>query len=473
MNMRLKKLRVLAAAMAFVCVPMQGYTVEEPHGRNAVNVTSVAKKAIPAVVSVQVKALDSHSSLSGQEQDPYDFFNDEFFRQFFGRRSPSRPQPRLQSGQASGFIISQDGYILTNGHVVNHASEILIALNDGREFKADVIGIDTNTDIAVIKIEATNLPFLNLGNSDDLEVGQWVVAVGNPLGLQASVTAGVVSAKGRSGLDLARIEDFIQTDAAINRGNSGGPLLNLNGDVIGMNTAIVTNLGSGGYMGIGFAIPSTMIQLIMDQLINNGSVTRGFIGVSLQQVNNDLAQSFGLDRAEGALISDISKGSPAEKAGLKQGDVIMEFDGKKITGIGALKNAVSLMVPGSKMQLSILRNGKRTTVPLTIAAYPDEEKAPAIKENKLGLEVEALTTEIARTHRFDNLQGVVVKKVDPQSTAAWAGIKPGTLIIAVNHQEVKTPEDFMKRLQEADPKKPLLFLIKQGDYMQFVSIKVG
>lgn len=474
-----KKWSVVAAFMAFVCFPIQETTADQPTGRAALNFTTVAKEATPAVVSVKVRSQvqSSQGSWNGQQQDPFDFFNDDFFNQFFGRRhrgfNRQQQQPRFQNGQGSGFIVSQDGYIITNGHVVKDAEEITVVLNDEREFDAELIGIDTNTDIAVIKIHSTKLPYLSFGNSDDLEVGQWVVAIGNPLGLQASVTAGVVSAKGRNGLDLARIEDFIQTDAAINRGNSGGPLLNLNGEVIGMNTAIVTNMGSGGYMGIGFAIPSHMIQHIMEQLINDGSVTRGFIGVTLQQIDNNLAQAFEMDKVEGALIADVTEDSPADKAGLKQGDVILKFNNKRIANIGMLRNAVSLMKPGSKMQLTVLREGRQLSIPLTIGTFPEDDPIVSMKHGRIGIEVAPLTAEVAKNMGYVGLEGVVINKIDPNSPAALAGIKKGTLIVALNHKKIKNVEEYQKQLSQADIDKPLLLLIKQGQYMHFVSIKAG
>ncbi|NGX42533.1 MAG: hypothetical protein K940chlam7_00813, partial [Chlamydiae bacterium] len=449
-----------------------------------VSFTGVAKKAIPAVVSIQIKTPgQSHPSMfyngpeSGDES-PFDFFNDNFFQQFFnaprrerGRRS--QPEEQLQTGQASGFIVSGDGYVLTNGHVVQNATEITISLNDGREFEGKLIGTDPNTDIALVKIDATNLPYLPLGNSDDLEVGQWVVAVGNPLGLQASVTSGIVSAKGRNNLDLAQVEDFIQTDASINRGNSGGPLLNLNGEVIGMNTAIVTSMGSGGYMGIGFAIPSNLAKHIMQEIIETGSVARGFMGVSLQQISQDLAQAFGLKSTEGALVSDVTKDSPAEKAGIQQGDVILEYDEKKVNNIATLRNAVSLMKPGSNINLTVLRKGRRKNISMTVGKFSENVAQAKFKEDKLGIEVEALTPDIARNFGYSEMNGVIISNVEPRSPAAWAGIKQGTLIVAINHTEMQTIEEFHKILKEADSDKPILLLVKQGDYMHFVSIKMG
>lgn len=442
----------------------------------------VAKNATPTVVSIKVKAsLPKRSSsffFNGREyeEDSSDLFNDNFFQQFFGV-PPKRQRERFESpqiGQASGFLVSADGYILTNGHVVKDANEIVVALHDGREFPAQAIGIDSNTDIAVIKIEAKDLPFLTLGNSDDLEVGQWVMAIGNPLGLQASVTVGVVSAKGRNNLDLARIEDFIQTDAAVNRGNSGGPLLTMNGEVVGMNTAIATSMGSGGgYMGIGFAIPSNLAQHIMSELIANGSISRGFLGVTLQQITHDLASAFGLKSMDGALVSDITSDSPAFKAGLKQGDVILEYNNKKVVNIASLRNAISLMKPGTKLNLIVLRNGKEMPISLAVGTFPEEQAKAISKAAKIGFEVENLTPEIARNLGYLNQNGVLVTKVEPGSPASWAGIKKGALILTLNSREVKTVEQFNQILKDFEPNKPLLLLVKQGEYTHFVSIKMG
>lgn len=476
----IKRWTLCAALFAFVSVPIQGFPEPAIDGVGSGSVKEVAKKASPAVVSINVKfpAQDRNTLYSNgqgyQYDDPYDFFNDRFFQNYFGApgRRPNVPKESFQEGQASGFLVSKDGYILTNAHVVQNAVEITVTLNDEREFKGKVVGLDPNTDIAVVKIDGADLPFLSLGNSDSLEVGQWVVAIGNPLGLQTSVTAGVVSAKGRNNLSLARIEDFIQTDAAINRGNSGGPLLNLNSQVIGMNTAIVTNMGSGGYMGIGFAIPSNILSHVMKELIDTGTVTRGFIGVSLQQINHDLAQAFGLDRTEGALVSDVSKDSPAEKGGIKQGDVILEYNNKKIDNIATLRNAVSLMKPGSQATLTVLRNGKKMNIPLTIGANPDDHKPVlSMSGNKLGIEVEPLSSEMAKSLGDFAGGGVVIKSVKAGSPASIAGLRAGALIVAINHQQVRTPEEFRKLLKEADGAKPLLLLVKQGDFMRFVSIK--
>lgn len=431
--------------------------------------TSVAEQAIPAVVSIQVKSKSSQNSVNNQN---FDFFNDDFLQRFFGN-SLTPQTPELEMGQASGFIVSADGYIITNSHVVNNMTEIEVILDDERRFPAKLIGQDSNTDVALIKIDAKNLPYVKFANSDDIKIGQWVVAIGTPLGLNATLTVGVISAKGRNNLDIARIEDFIQTDAAINRGNSGGPLLNLKGEVVGMNTAIVSNNGSG-YMGIGFAIPSNIIKNDFEQILTKGTVSRGFIGVVLQQVDGDLAQAMGLEKAEGALIADIAKDSPAEKAGLKQGEVILKYDGHSFGSIGALRNAIALMNPGSKVKLTILHKDKSVSdVSLEIGNMPSTNDQKTVsKENKLGIEVQELTPELARTYGYEEEKGVIISKVQANSAASWTGLKKGTLIISVNQQPVTNVDQFNKLLEANDPKKPVLLLVKQGNITRFISIRV-
>ena len=432
---------------------------------------SVAKKAIPAVVFIKVKSFGKTTDEEALA-DPFNFFNDDLF-QFFSL--PKETSRKPQVGQASGFIVSSDGLILTNSHVVKDANEITVALNDGREFSGKVVGQDPNTDVALVRIDAKDLPYLTLGDSNQLEVGQWVVAIGNPLGLQASLTVGVVSAKGRNNLDIVRIEDFIQTDAAINRGNSGGPLLNLDGEVIGINTAIVSNMGLGGYMGIGFAIPSAMAKSDMEQILEKGSVSRGYIGVVLQQMDKDLAQALGLSKIEGALIADISPNSPAQKAGLKQGDIILKYNNIPVSNIASLRNAISLMKPGIPVNLSILHPDKtQSEMAVTVDPFPTTEGLIAGKqENKLGFEIQALTPEVARTLNHPENEGVVISKVQPNSVAAWAGLKKGAIIISVNQQKIHSPEEFYKIFNQTDTNKPVLFLIKQGSNMRFISLKTN
>lgn len=438
--------------------------------------TAVAKKAIPAVVAIKVKSQKKKSSsfFDSSSDDLNELFNDDFFQRFFRKRGEEGESPQQSvTGAASGFIISPEGYVLTNSHVVREASEIEVTLNDAREYSAKVIGSDPNTDIAILKIDAKDLPSIELGDSNKLEIGEWVVAIGNPMGLQASLTVGVVSALGRNNLDIANVEDFIQTDAAINRGNSGGPLLNLDGQVIGMNTAIVANMAMGN-MGLGFAIPSNMIKPVMDQIIKTGSVTRGFIGVTLQTIDKDLAQAFNVEQNGGALISAISKDSPAEKAGLKQGDIIRSYNSHKVNNIATLRNAISLMSPGASINLSVLREGKTLEIPVQIGEYPvSKPEAVAMSGSKLGFEVQDLTPEIAKTLGITDEQGVVVSKVNPGSPAAWVGLKKGTLIMAVNKKQIENVKDFKSVLDGIEADKPIIFLVKQGEAIRFLSLRIG
>jgi serine protease Do len=433
--------------------------------------TTVAEKAIPGVVSIEVKIKSEEQKVSFSQGG----FGEDFFQQFFN--FPLIPQqPRDEQGQASGFIASKDGYIVTNSHVAGKATEIEVVLNDGRRFPAKLVGSDPSTDVAIVKIEANDLPALEFADSEKLKVGQWAIAIGSPLGLDASLTVGVVSAKGRNNLDITRIEDFIQTDAAINRGNSGGPLLNLQGEVIGMNTAIVSNNGSGGYMGIGFAIPSNIIKNDMEQIVATGSIARGFIGVALQQVDSDLAQALGLEKTEGVLIAEVTKDSPAEKAGLKQGDVILKYDGHDAKSVGSFRNAVALMKPGSQIKLSLIRRDKQNEDLIveigSLSSSDQVSVTPASKENKFGFEVQELTPDLAKTHKLSENKGVMISKVNPSSAAAWAGLKKGTLLLGINQQNISSVDQFNQIMDSLDLSKPVLLLVKQGEVTRFISIKL-
>ena len=433
--------------------------------------TSVAKEAIPAVVWIKVK-----SAAKTTQNDA----GDDFLRHFFGLPFESNNSQPAITGEASGFIISPDGYILTNSHVVHDMSEIVVVLNDGREFPAKVIGQDPNTDVALIKIDAQNLPYLKLGDSNKLQVGQWAIAIGNPFGLQASLTVGVISATGRNNLSLAPVENYIQTDAAINRGHSGGPLLNLDGQVIGINTAIVSDGDSGGYIGIGFAIPSNIAKYDMEQIKEHGTVARGYIGVLLQQMEPDLAKAFGLSKAEGAVVTEVTKNSPAEKAGIKQGDVVIKYNDQLVSNVGALRNAVSMTAPGTNVDLTVLRGKQTLQIPLTIGTFPSTQELavatpspPAQKENPLGIEVQSLTPEIAESLGDKNQKGMLISKVLPGSIGSWAGLKKGGIIIEINHQPVNTVDQFNTALQNAEKGKPILLLIKQGESIRYLAVKIG
>ncbi|HEX2579622.1 MAG TPA: DegQ family serine endoprotease [Rhabdochlamydiaceae bacterium] len=434
--------------------------------------TKVAKQASPAVVFIKVEINPADNDNFGYQdgQGPYSPFNDEFLQRFFGfQGKPTTPQPQI--GQGSGLIVSADGYIMTNAHVVKGADKIEVTLNDGEVKTATLIGADPHTDLAVIKMDNTkDSPYLKLGDSDALEVAEWVIAIGSPFQLQASVTVGVVSAKGRQGLNISDLEDFIQTDAAINPGNSGGPLLNLDGNVIGINTAIVSR--SGGYMGIGFAIPSNMAKNVMDQIIKKGSVTRGFLGVSLQAVDKEIAAGFNLPKVEGVLISGIEKGSPADKAGLQQGDIILEYNNKSIKSLQSFRYDISLMNPESKVNLKVNRKGKIMIFTVTLGSAA-EGGSPAVISQKLGIEVENLNTEMSRQLGYTSgEEGVVITKVKPGSPAAMAGIRPGFLIQAINHKKIANTTDYEAALHETSQNKRVLLLVRNGKMTRFYSIRI-
>ncbi len=439
--------------------------------------TSVALSATPAVVSIEVhNKIDDqsmfrrHPFFDGQN-DSFDFFNDDFFHNFFGRQFKhhrfQQPQenernhttPEAPAGRGSGCIIRHDGYILTNNHVIKNASNIRVKLTDGREFEAAVIGSDAASDIAILKIEETNLPYLKMGDSDALEVGEWVVAIGNPLGLQASVTAGIVSAKGRDNLNITDFGDLIQTDAAINPGNSGGPLLDLDGEIIGINTAIMST--SGGYMGLGFAVPSNIARHITDQLISTGEVSRGFLGIMLQNLDKDLIAAFNLENAEGALITDIVPESPAEKSGLKRGDVILFIDGKKIKNASSVTQKVGLQKPGSTISMVLFCNGKQEKINVEIADRSKVLASSSEGAEKIGIEVQGSDS---------NNEGLVISQVIPGSPAARAGIRVGDILISVNKQDVTAKEDYYSLLAESLKQKKILLLLKQGKAMRYIQL---
>lgn len=431
----------------------------------------VAKGASPAVVYIQVEKTVTSSPEWGA---PFPF-GDDFLRRFFGVPPGYQipQQKRRVVGQGSGFIVSSDGYILTNNHVVGDADRVVVKLLDGREFKAKTIGTDPHTDIAVIKIDATDLPVLPLGDSDKLEVGEWVLAIGNPFGLSHTLTAGIVSAKGRTSLGITDFEDFIQTDAAINPGNSGGPLINLAGQAIGINTAIFSQ--SGGYMGIGFAIPINLAKNIRDQLIAHGTVTRGYLGIVIQDLTPELAKTFGLKEAKGVLIAEVANGSPAEQAGLKQGDVIVELNGKPVESVGPFRNQVALIPPGTLVNLTLMRNGEHISVSVKIGKSPHKGRVAMSSSDilqKLGFTVEDLTKDLAEQFGYQGETGVIVTQVLPGSVAQAAGIRPGTLIKEVNRRRVHNVQEFNKALALAAEKETVLMLIKNGQGSRYVALSL-
>jgi serine protease Do len=450
---------------------------------------SVASKVSPAVVFIQVESSAPQGPGMGQPAPfgPRSPFDDDMLRRFFGDALPGRPrgqmpqrQPRAV-GQGSGFVFAPgDGlpagktYILTNSHVVENADKITVKLQDGREYVAEIKGTDPKSDVAVIEIEAEGLPSLAIGDSSKLEVGEWVVAIGNPFGLSHTLTAGVVSAKGRTSLGINDYEDFIQTDAAINPGNSGGPLVNLDGEVIGINTAIFSR--SGGYMGVGFAIPSSLAYGIAKQLIAEGEVTRGYLGIVIQPVTPELAESFGLEDATGILVAQVSEGSPAAKAGLEPGDVIVGFEGESVTDLGPFRNRVAQTPPGKRANLTVVRQGKRRQLAIEIGVLDDAQRvaeAPSTGADELGLTVQPITPALAERFGVAAGKGVVVSNVEPGSIAAEAGITVGSIILEAGRNAIGSTSDFKRALDAADKDKRLLLLVANGRGAQYVVLRWG
>jgi len=443
----------------------------------------IAEKASPAVVSITAERTVTQQYYTIPDWpfgDGFSPFDDDFFDRFFRRRirprrSPKRQQKSVQTAQASGFIISPDGYILTNNHLVGEADKVLVKIGGRAEMEAKVVGTDAATDVAVVKIDSNDLPYLRLADSDKLQVGEWVIAIGNPFGLSHTVTAGIVSAKGRSGLALEGIsyQDFIQTDAAINPGNSGGPLINLDGKVVGINTAIV---GPGGNIGIGLAIPINMAKSVQQQLIDTGKVVRGYLGIYMTELTAELAKGLGLaEDTKGVAVSQVIEDSPAEEAGIKHNDVIVEFEGGPVESDNEFRNRVAMLKPGTKVKLVVLRDGKRKTFTIKLTERPSEEKIAAAKSQtieKLGLTVQNLTDDLAERLGYEGMKGVVVTQVEPGSLAQRAGISEGTLIMEVNRESVANTKEFEKAVEKAGKDGSILLLITDGRYARYVILKL-
>jgi serine protease Do len=399
------------------------------------------------------------------------FNEDPLFRRFFGDQFGGRnliPRERQERSLGSGVIISPDGYIVTNNHVVDDASDIKVSLSDKREFTARVVGTDSKTDLAVLKIDQTGLPALTLAtDSSRVQVGDIVLAIGNPFGVGQTVTMGIVSATGRGGLGIEDYEDFIQTDAAINPGNSGGALVNAEGQLIGISTAIMSR--SGGNQGIGFAIPANMARNVTDQIIRGGKVSRAFLGVMIQPVTPDLAKAFKLGKSEGALISDVSANSPAERAGLKAGDVVTKVDDRSVADSRALQLMIGEMSPQRSVRLTVIRDGNERVYPVTLGEQPgnrneagNESKAPAARALD-GVSLEALTPSLSRQYGIAmDTKGVAVRRVDPDSLAGRAGLEPGDVILEVNRQPVSSVEQVREYVTKGTTDTTLLFVNHDG-----------
>jgi serine protease Do len=430
-------------------IPKESIDILTKTGEAMASVVEAVKPAVVNISTVKTVRL----------RDP--FFDDPFFRRFFGEPF-GIPRERRQTGLGSGVIVDPSGYILTNNHVIRGADEIKVTLFDKREFRGKVIGTDPKTDLAVVKIDAKDLPYIELGDSDKLKVGELVIAIGNPYGLNQTVTMGIVSATGRANVGIADYEDFIQTDAAINPGNSGGALVNARGELVGINTAIFST--TGGYQGIGFAIPSNMAKVVMEQLIKNKKVIRGWLGVSIQALTPDMKKHFGLKEDRGVVINQIFENSPAEKAGLKEEDIILQYNGKDITDPTQLRNLVANTPPGKEVELKVFRDGKVFSVKVTIEELPQEVVAARGEyENALkGVVVQNITPEARKELQIPpRITGVIVADISEDSPAQGY-LQKGDVIMAINRTRINNTKDYQKIVSKLKEGELLLFIYRDG-----------
>lgn len=442
----------------------------------------VVEKTSPAVVRIQA---DHKAKPQAQQQTP---FGDDFFRQF-GLPSPNQPRqgpPPVERGLGSGVIVSADGTILTNNHVVDGADKITVQVGNNKTFEAKIVGTDQPSDLAVIKIEAQNMPYLTLGNSDVVRVGDIVLAIGNPLGIGQTVTAGIISAKGRrTGLSDGSFEDFLQTDAPINRGNSGGALVSLNGELIGINSQILSPGGaSGGNIGIGFSIPSNMAKSVLEQLLKDGKVHRGMLGINIQNITQDMAEALDLKDTSGVLVGGVRSGSAAEKAGVKGGDVITAINGERIEDSNVLRNKVAGTAPGTEIKLTVVRDGKEQEMTAKLDEFDTEslkksDSAPGDNKEdekpgesgKLGLSLQPLTPSIAKQLELPaGTEGMVVTEVDPAGVSAEEGIARGDVIIQINKKPVKSADDVETALESAGGR-PILLLVARKNQTSYLTVR--
>ncbi len=436
----------------------------DPGAPTAMGFAPVLKPALAAVVNI------SSSRIVKTPRAPFEpFFEDPFFRQFFGDRF-FRQMPREQKEHSlgSGVIVTADGYILTNNHVVDKATDIKISLPDKREFKGKVVGSDPKTDVALVKVSTTGLPTLSFGDSDKLQVGDYVFAIGDPFGIGETATMGIVSATGRGNLDIEDYEDFIQTDAAINPGNSGGALVNARGELIGINTAILAG-GGGGNQGIGFAIPINMARRVMDQILKHGKVTRGYLGVVIQEITPDLAKAFKAPEGKGVLVGDVSPDGPGAKAGLQKGDVIEKIDGQTVSGVNDLRLRIASTAPGTTVHLKVLRNGGSRDVAVMLGELPEKaSEGPLSRESEnspmSGVQVDELTPQLRRELDLrPGIKGVVVTDIAPDSPAADAGLRRDDVIQEVNREPVESVAEYRRAIRRAGNQSVVLLVNRNGN----------
>lgn len=444
--------------------------------------TELAEKQGASVVNISVTQVvqNNNQSMSPFPGMPDDEALGELFRRFGIPNMPGGPggqapqQEYKSQSLGSGFIISADGYILTNAHVVREADEVIVKLSDKREFKAKIIGFDRRTDVALLKIEATGLPKVTIGDPNQLKVGEWVAAIGSPFGLENTMTAGIVSAKGRA-LPQENFVPFIQSDVAINPGNSGGPLFNLKGEVVGINSQIYSR--SGGYMGLSFSIPIDVAIDISNQLKANGKVTRGWLGIAIQEITKELADSFGMKNTNGALVSGVEKGSPADKGDLQPGDVILKFDGKVINASPDLPRAVGATKPGKEVPVEVLRKGSNKTLNITVGEMPVDKDEANVgpkgngkpEANRIGLILRELNPQ--QKKNLNGKNGLLV--VDAQGPAAQAGIRRGDMILALNNTDIQSLEQFNKQIAAMASGKTVALLVQRGENTLYVPVKIG
>ncbi|MGU7779500.1 DegQ family serine endoprotease [Burkholderia sp. PU8-34] len=486
--MKLTLRKWLAVAAVAACLPLVPHTAAAAPGASLPDFADLVEKVGPAVVNIRTTANVPSSGPRGAFPPGFDNGDmSEFFRRFFGiplPQAPGNPKSAPQQpdnppdteqnrGVGSGFILSADGYVMTNAHVVDDADTIYVTLTDKREFKAKLIGVDDRTDVAVVKIQASNLPVVAIGDSNKVRVGEWVVAIGSPFGLDNTVTAGIVSAKGRNTGDYL---PFIQTDVAVNPGNSGGPLINMQGEVIGINSQIYSR--TGGFMGISFAIPIDEAMRVADQLKASGKVTRGRIAVAIGEVTKDVADSIGLPKAEGALVSSVEPGGPADKAGIQPGDIILKFNGRPVDTASDLPRMVGDTRPGSKATVTVWRKGQSRDLPIMIAETQGDTTAKAEsgaknppqkprQTNALGLTVSDIPVDQLKSLKLKN--GVQVDNVD--GPAARAGLQRGDVVLRIGDTDITSAKQFADVTAQLDPQKAVAVLVRRGDNTQFIPVR--